>query len=162
MHKSIRERNSIFSYFQLTRILTKTIIMNKLFLTMLLALGTTIASAQFSVITTVTEVEDEYNLTDKLALGYDVNEKLTLGFALDGEDKYEVFGRYSLAPNWWGYGSYDTEGEGEFIDRLDLGVGYSFNVWNNFYVEPNYTVSMEKNDEDEYEGKLNLGLSYKF
>ena len=136
--------------------------MNKLFLTMLLALGTTIASAQFSVITTVTEVEDEYNLTDKLALGYDVNEKLTLGFALDGEDKYEVFGRYSLAPNWWGYGSYDTEGEGEFIDRLDLGVGYSFNVWNNFYVEPNYTVSMEKNDEDEYEGKLNLSLSYKF
>ena len=74
MHKSIRERNSIFSYFQLTRILTKTIIMNKLFLTMLLALGTTIASAQFSVITTVTEVEDEYNLTDKLAVGYDVNE----------------------------------------------------------------------------------------
>ena len=136
--------------------------MNKLFLTMLLALGTTIASAQFSVITTVTEVEDEYNLTDKLALGYDVNEKLTLGFALDGEDKYEVFGRYSLAPNWWGYGSYDTEGEGEFIDRLDLGVGYSFNVWNKFYIEPNYTVSMEKNDEDEYEGKLNLSLSYKF
>ena len=136
--------------------------MNKLFLTMLLALGTTIASAQFSVITTVTEVEDEYNLTDKLAVGYDINEKLTLGFALDGEDKYEVFGRYSLAPNWWGYGSYDTEGEGEFIDRLDLGVGYSFNVWNNFYVEPNYTVSMEKNDEDEYEGKLNLSLSYKF
>ena len=136
--------------------------MNKLFLTMLLALGTTIASAQFSVITTITEVEDEYNLTDKLAVGYDVNEKLTLGFALDGEDKYEVFGRYSLAPNWWGYGSYDTEGEGEFIDRLDLGVGYSFNVWNNFYVEPNYTVSMEKNDEDEYEGKLNLSLSYKF
>ena len=39
--------------------------MNKLFLTMLLALGTTIASAQFSIITTVTEVEDEYNFTDK-------------------------------------------------------------------------------------------------
>ena len=132
MHKSIRERNSIFSYFQLTRILTKTIIMNKLFLTML------------------------------LALGYDVNEKLMLGIAMDGDDKYEVIGRYTLAPNCWAYGSYDTEGEGEFIDRLDLGVGYSYNVWNNFYIEPNYTVSMEKNDEDEYEGKLNLGLSYKF
>ena len=136
--------------------------MNKLFLTMLLALGTTIASAQFSVITTVTEVEDEYNLTDKLALGYDINEKLTLGFALDGEDKYEVFGRYSLAPNCWAYGSYDTEGEGEFIDRLDLGVGYSYNVWNSLYVEPSYVIPMKKNDEDNYEGTFNFGLSYKF
>ena len=48
--------------------------MNKLFLTMSLALITTIASAQFSIITTVTEVEDEYNFTDKLAVGYDVND----------------------------------------------------------------------------------------
>ena len=36
--------------------------MNKLFLTMLLALGTTIASAQFSIITTVTEVEESIKI----------------------------------------------------------------------------------------------------
>ena len=136
--------------------------MNKLFLTMLLALGTTIASAQFSIITTVTEVEDEYNFTDKLAVGYDLNEKLMLGVAMDGEDKYEVIGRYHFANNCWAYGSFDTEGEGEYVDRLDLGVGYSFNVIDNLFVEPNYTMSMKKNDEDEYDGKLNLSLSYKF
>ena len=137
--------------------------MTKLFLTMTLAFSTMIASAQFSALTTISEATDStWSVTDKLGVGYQLNEKLMLGFALDGEDKYEVFGRYSLAPNCWAYGSYDTEGEGEFIDRLDLGVGYSYNVWNNFYVEPNYTISMEKNDEDEYEGKLNLGLSYKF
>ena len=136
--------------------------MNKLFLTMLLALGTTIASAQFSIITTVTEVEDEYNLTDKLAVGYDLNEKLMLGVAMDGEDKYEVIGRYHFADNCWAYGSFDTEGEGEYVDRLDLGVGYSFKVIDNLFVEPNYTMSMKKNDEDEYDGKLNLSLSYKF
>ena len=34
--------------------------MNKLFLTLTLALFTTMASAQFSVLTTVTEVEEEY------------------------------------------------------------------------------------------------------
>ena len=136
--------------------------MNKLFLTMLLALGTTIASAQFSIITTVTEVEDEYNFTDKLAVGYDLNEKLMLGVAMDGEDKYEVIGRYHFANNCWAYGSFDTEGEGEYVDRLDLGVGYSFKVIENLFVEPNYTMSMKKNDVDEYDGKLNLSLSYKF
>jgi hypothetical protein len=136
--------------------------MNKLFLTMLLALGTTIASAQFSIITTVTEVEDEYNFTDKLAVGYDLNEKLMLGIAMDGEDKYEVIGRYHFADNCWAYGSFDTEGEGEYVDRMDLGVGYSFKVIDNLFVEPNYTMSMRKNDDDDYEGKLNLSLSYKF
>jgi len=136
--------------------------MNKLFLTMLLALVTTIASAQFTVITTVTEVEDEYNFTDKLAVGYDLNEKLMLGLAMDGEEKYEVIARYNLANNCWAYGSFDTEGEGEYIDRTEIGVGYSYNVWKGLCIEPNYTMSMMKNDEDEYEGKLNLSLSYKF
>ena len=124
--------------------------MNKLFLTMLLALGTTIASAQFSIITTVTEVEDEYNFTDKLAVGYDLNDKFMVGIAMDGEDTYELMGRYHFANNCWGYASYDTEGDGELEDKLDLGVGYSFSVWNNLYIDPNYTMSMRKNDDDEY------------
>ena len=135
--------------------------MNKLFLTMSLALITTIASAQFSIITTVTEVEDEYNFTDKLAVGYDVNDEFMIGLAMDGEDNYELIGRYHFADNFWGYASYDTESDGELEDRLDLGVGYSFSVWNNFYIEPNYTMSMRKNNEDEYEGTINLSLSYK-
>ena len=55
--------------------------MNKLFLTMTLALCTMIASAQYSVLTTVTSVEVEagettYNVTDKLGVGYQVSEKL--------------------------------------------------------------------------------------
>jgi len=57
---------------------------------------------------------------------------------------------------------YTLEGEGEYVDRLDLGIGYSFNVWNNFYADPNYTISMNKNSDDEYEGNFNLTLSYKF
>ena len=135
--------------------------MNKLFLTMSLALITTIASAQFSIITTVTEVEDEYNFTDKLAVGYNVNDEFMIGLAMDGEDNYELIGRYHFADNCWGYASYDTESDGELEDRLDLGVGYSFNIWSNFYIEPNYTMSMRKNNEDEYEGTINLSLSYK-
>ena len=74
--------------------------MNKLFLTMTLAFCTMIASAQYSVLTTVTSVEDEagettYSITDKLGVGYQVNEKLMVGLTMDGEDKYELQGRYS-------------------------------------------------------------------
>ena len=73
--------------------------MNKLFLTMLLALVTTIASAQFSISTTVNEVTDStnetsYNVTDKLGVLYQVNDKLIVGLSRDGEENYELSGRY--------------------------------------------------------------------
>ena len=136
--------------------------MNKLFLTMLFSVATMLASAQMTVMTTVTEVEDEYNFTDNLAVGYNVSDILMLGLEMDGEDNYEVMARYAFADNCWAYGSFDTEGEGEYVDRLDLGVGYSFNIWEGLYIDPNYTVSMKKNSDDEYEGKLNFTISYKF
>ena len=136
--------------------------MNKLFLTMLFSVATIVASAQMTVMTTVTEVEDEYNFTDNLAVGYNVSDILMLGLEMDGEDNYEVMARYAFADNCWAYGSFDTEGEGEYVDRLDLGVGYSFNIWQGLYIDPNYTVSMKKNIDDEYEGKLNFTKSYKF
>jgi len=136
--------------------------MNKLFLTMLFSVATIVASAQMTVMTTVTEVEDEYNFTDNLAVGYNVSDILMLGLEMDGEDNYEVMARYTFADNCWAYGSFDTEGEGEYVDRLDLGVGYSFNIWQGLYIDPNYTVSMKKNSDDEYDGKLNFTISYKF
>ena len=136
--------------------------MNKLFLTMLFSVATIVASAQMTVMTTVTEVEDEYNFTDNLAVGYNVSDILMLGLEMDGEDNYEIMARYAFADNCWAYGSFDTEGEGEYVDRLDLGVGYSFNIWQGLYIDPNYTVSMKKNSDDEYEGKLNFTISYKF
>ena len=136
--------------------------MNKLFLTMLLSVATVVASAQITIISTVTEVDDEYNFTDNLAVGYNINNMLMLGLEMNGEENYNVMARYSFADNCWAYGSYDTEAEGELIDKLNLGVGYSFNVWQGLYIDPNYTVSMMKNSEDEYEGKLNFTVSYRF
>ena len=136
--------------------------MNKLFLTMLFSVATMLASAQITVMATVTEVNDEYNFTDNLAVGYNVNDMLMIGLEMDGEDKYEVMARYAFANNCWAYGSFDTEGEGEYMDRVDLGVGYSFNILDNLYIDPNYTISMNKNSDDEYEGNFNLTLSYRF
>jgi len=143
--------------------------MNKLFLTMTLAFCTMIASAQYSVLTTITSVEDEagestYNVTDKLGVGYQVNEKLMVGLTMDGEDKYELLGRYSLMNGIWGtcVYSYDADSEAELMDKVNVGVGYSFKVWNNLYVDPNYTMALKKNEADEREGTLNLSVSYKF
>tara|TARA_Y100001938_G_C7941294_1_gene354442 strand:+ start:54 stop:485 length:432 start_codon:yes stop_codon:yes gene_type:complete len=142
--------------------------MNKLFLTMLFALVTTIASAQFSVTTTVSEVEEEnettYNLTDKLGVLYQVNEKLVLGLTKDGEENYELLGRYAIHESGlWAtcVYNYASDSEDELMDKMELGLGYSFNVWKKLYVEPYYVMPAREDDNGEREGKFNLSFSYK-
>jgi len=145
--------------------------MNKIFLTMTLAFCTMIASAQYSVLTTVTSMEDEagkttYNITDKLGVGYQVNEKLMIGLTMGGEDKYELLGRYSLMNGIWGMCvyNYDADSEAETLNKMDIGLGYSIKVWNNLYVDPNYTVALgdHRTEDDKLKGTLNVSLSYKF
>ena len=143
--------------------------MNKLFLTMTLALFTTIASAQYSVMTTVTSTEDEagettYNATDKIGVGYQVNEKLMVGLTMDGEDKYELLGRYALMNGVWGtcVYNYTKDSEAELMDNMELGLGYSFKVWNSLYFDPNYTMPVKADEAGDREGSLNLSVSYKF
>ena len=138
--------------------------MNKLFLTMTLAFCTMIASAQYSVLTTITETADSsWSATEKLGVGYQVNEKLMVGITMDGEDKYELLGRYSLMNGIWGTCVYNhDDSDAELMDRVDLGLGYSFKVWNNLYVDPNYTMPAKADENGEREGTLNLSVSYKF
>ena len=162
--------------------------MNKVFLTMLFALATTIVSAQFVALTTLnkvegvdatepnscevydgdvcptTETDDSWNITDKIGIGYQVNEKLMVGITMDGEDAYELLGRYDIHEGLWAtcIYNYAEESEGEMMDKLDLGLGYSFNVWRNLYVDPYYVMPMKEDENGEREGSFNLGLSYKF
>ena len=144
--------------------------MNKLFLTMALALLTTIASAQYSVMTTITSMEDEagettYNATDKIGVGYQVDEKLMLGVTRDGEDNFELLGRYALMNGVWGTCIYNYSAENfqetELTDNIELGLGYSFKVWDKLYVDPNYTMPVREDANGEREGTLNLSISYK-
>ena len=144
--------------------------MNKLFLTMALALCTMIASAQFSVITTITSVEEEnettYNATDMLGIGYQVSEKLMIACTRNGDDNYDVLGPYTLTNGIWGTVVYnyieDYAEDADLMETLNLGVGYSFKVWDNLYVDPNYTMPAKADENGEREGSLNLSLSYKF
>ena len=143
--------------------------MNKLFLTLALAFSTVIASAQYSVLTTVTSMEDEagettYNATDKIGVAYSLNDCTMIGVTMDGEEAYELLARYVFHKSGaWVTAVYNYDDETkELIDRMDLGLGYSFKVWDNLYVDPNYTMPLEEDKNGEREGSFNLSISYKF
>ena len=142
--------------------------MNKLFLTMTLAFCTMIASAQYQVMTTITSTEDEagettYNATDKIGVGYQLSEKLMVGLTLDGEDNYEILGRYALMNGVWGtcVYNYAKDSETELMDNMEVGLGYSFKVWDKIYIDPNYTMPLKEDEAGEREGSLNLSISNK-
>ena len=139
--------------------------MNKLFLTMALAFSTMIASAQYSVLTTfIEDADSSWNATDKIGVGYSLNDCTMIGITMDGEDKYELLARYVIHKSGvWvtGVYNYDADNEDELVDKMELGLGYSFNVWNKLYIDPNYTMSMKKDEAGEREGILNISISYK-
>ena len=135
--------------------------MNKLFLTMTLALVTMFASAQIMVITTVEQPADDAewemsNFTDNLGIGYQLNEKVTIGIVKSGED-YDLWGRYQLK---MGYLSVQAPSE-EMTDNLNIGVGYSLQVWNSLYVEPSYSMPLTEDGEGNREGVFKLGIAYR-
>ena len=139
--------------------------MTKLFLTIALAFSTMIASAQFSALTTISETTDStWSVTDKLGVGYQLNEKLMLGITMDGEEKYELLARYDLHHGLWAtcVYNYEADAEEKLMDKMDVGVGYSIKVWNNLYFDPNYTLSLKEDEEGNREEALNLSVSYKF
>ena len=50
----------------------------------------------------------------------------------------------------------------ELKDKLELGLGYSYNIWNKLYIDPYYVMPLKKDGDGKREGELRLGLSYKF
>ena len=138
--------------------------MNKLFLTMLFAFSTMIASAQFVGLTTLNEGADStWNVTDKIGVGYIVNEKLMVAATMDGEDAYELLGRYDVYNGVWAtcIYNYEKDSEAELKDKMELGLGYSFNVWKKLYIDPYYVVPMKEDAEGNREGEFRLGVSYR-
>ena len=138
--------------------------MNKLFLTMLFAFSTIYASAQFVGLTTLNEGTDStWNVTDKIGVGYVVNEKLMVGASMDSENAYELFGRYDIYNGLWATCIYNHEkdSEAELKDQLELGVGYSYNIWKKLYVDPYYVMPLKEDAEGNREGEFRLGISYR-
>jgi len=133
--------------------------MKKMFLTMALAFVAMVSSAQFMAITTITQPADSAewgmsNITDNMGIGYQFNDKMTIGVVKNGED-YDIWGRYNI--NFM-YVIVQAPTDSTMMDNASIGVGYSLNVWNKLYVEPSYMMSMKENDG----GKLRLGVAFRF
>jgi len=143
--------------------------MKKVLFTAALAMTTLFASAQFMVVTTVTEASDEAEngfemeqITDKIGLGYMLNDNFTVGVQRTGEDEngdttYDMWARYNFGNDLWAVVSAPSE---EASENMSVGIGYSLNVWKAVYVEPSFTMSMADDSDDE--GTLNLGLAWRF
>ena len=129
--------------------------MKKTILTTVVALFCLSASAQYRVMSNVNEPTDGEswgveNFTDNIGVGYQVNNEVMIGIMQNGDD-YDFVARYNVSDNLYLSAQMPTENS---ADNMTLGVGFSVNVWENLYVEPNYTT---KDDE----GSFNIGLSYK-
>ena len=149
--------------------------MKKVLFTAALAMTTLFASAQFMVITTVSEAPDDSEgfsaeqVTERIGIGYQVNENLAAGvqraetttdsLGVDADASYDIFVRYSFGEGMWATLQMPTE---DATDNMKIGVGYSFNVWNDLYLEPSYTFPVNEDASGEREGKLNFGVAYRF
>ena len=125
---------------------------------MFIAFSTLFASAQFMVTTTVNQPADSTewgmsNFTNNMGIGYNINERILVGVAKNGED-FDFFGRCNVSWNMYLFAQAPME---EMFDNMKMGVGYSFRVFKGFSIEPNYSINLK--DE---EGDFNFGLSYQF
>jgi|TARA_R110002020_G_scaffold169693_2_gene359039 hypothetical protein len=129
--------------------------MKKTILTTIVALFCLSASAQFRVMSDINTPEEDStwsvnNFTNNLGVGYQVNEEVMIGLQKNGED-YDFIGRYSLNDDMYLSVQAPTE---NLTDNMTFGIGTSIKVWEELYVEPNYTTK-------DGEGSFNVGLSYK-
>ena len=133
--------------------------MKKVFLTAVLAFATLFASAQIMVVTTYDGDQEENmdKLTANMGIGYSISDNIVIGGVKNGED-YDLFARYNFKDDLYmslQMATGDNEG-------TSIGVGYSLNVWNALYVEPNYTMPTEEDANGDREGSFNLGIGYRF
>jgi hypothetical protein len=142
--------------------------MKKLLLTAAVAFSTLLASAQFMVVTTYDDDQEENadKITANLGVGYMVNDAFTVGLAkgalnAEGDDTWDIFARYNIAQVEGAYASLQMPTE-DGSDNMNIGIGFAFNVWNGLYLEPNYTMPTSDDENGDREGTFNFGLSYRF
>ena len=148
--------------------------MKKMLFTAAFALIGFMASAQFLVTADVDFTNDNFEVSEvtdftDIGVGYFINDTWMVGakstndeiFVENGDNKegnFKLLARYYYSENIYITADVPTE---EFADNLRLGAGYSFAAYGSFHIEPNYTFNVTEQD-GERNGRLNLGLSYKF
>ena len=91
------------------------------------------------------------NITDKLGIGYQLDDNFVVGIIKTGD----LFVRYILNDKLFAICEYNYlhSTDDKISDHIVWGIGYSFPLPNNFYLEPNYIKGEE--------GSFNLSISYK-
>ena len=80
----------------------------------------------------------------------------------------QIFARYYAMENL--YVSFmaplsvdDVDGEEQSqMDYASLGLGYTFNVWNNVNIEPSYSMPLKDDANGDREGSFNIGITATF
>ena len=134
--------------------------MKKVLLTAVLAFATLFASAQIMVVTTYDGDQEESmdKLTANMGIGYSISDNIVIGGVKNGDD-YDLFARYNCKDDLYISLQMATE---DGADNTTIGVGYSLNVWNSLYLEPNYSIATEKDANGDREGEFSLGIGYRF
>ena len=154
--------------------------MKKMLFTAAFALIGFMASAQFMVTADVDFSNDNFEISEvtdftDIGVGYFINDTWMVGAkstndsifteankndSLNGfsEGSFKLLARYYYNESIYIIAEVATE---EFADNLRLGAGYSFAAYGSFYIEPNYTFNVTEQN-GERNGRLNLGLAYKF
>ena len=132
--------------------------MKKILLSTLFAFATIIASAQILVVGTFDNDQEETvdKFTKNMGIGYMINDKFVVGGISNGDD-FDLMGRYMVSDDLFVSLQMPTENS---TDNMTLGVGYGFNVWNMLYIEPNYSMNLGDNNDDE--GEFKIGFSLRF
>ena len=135
--------------------------MKKVFLTAVLAFATLFASAQIMVVTTYDGDQEESmdKWTANMGIGYSISDNIVIGGVQNG-DNYDLFARYNCKDGL--YISLQMATEDGADNTTTIGLGYSLNVWNSLYLEPNYSMATEKDANGDREGEFNLGIGYRF
>tara|TARA_R110002051_G_C8323955_1_gene435448 strand:- start:1 stop:387 length:387 start_codon:yes stop_codon:yes gene_type:complete len=128
--------------------------MKKIILTLGIVFTTLASSAQFMVVSDMSQPSDDEswgagNFTNSIGVGYQVNDKLTMGLR-KRNDEYDVFGRYNISGGVFISAQSSTD---EFdLEGVDLSIGYSLQVWEKLYVEPSYSR----------DGEFKIGAAIRF
>tara|TARA_R100001443_G_scaffold8449_3_gene17792 strand:- start:170 stop:625 length:456 start_codon:yes stop_codon:yes gene_type:complete len=151
--------------------------MNKLFLTLTFLASSLLASAQFSVFTTIDTPEENAewemsNITDNIGVSYYIKDNIMVGIVKNGEE-YDVMGRYDLY-NVPGntvasvlYAQFQGPTE-EMMENAKLGLGYSYSLESIYgplsalYIEPSYHMPIKEDVDGNREGEFKIGLMYRF
>ena len=132
--------------------------MKKFLLSAIFAFATIFASAQIMVVGTFDNDKEEVvdKFTKNIGIGYMINDKFVVGGISNGDD-FDIMGRYMVSDELFVSLQMPTENS---TDNMTLGVGYGFNVWNMVYIEPNYSMSLSDNSDED--GEFNIGFSLRF